>query len=363
MNAPEWDLSIAYSGLDDPKIPADIAFVRDRLSDLLRWCEAAEQSPVLQQALSQSELARISASNLAEYASCLLAVNSGDEAARQLSGQVDRLMADLEQAFEPFDQRLIRMDASELEQVLAGQDDHGPLERFRFELEQRRRLRDSRLDVAQEQLLSLMAVDGHSAWSHLYNRLTGALDVELKLPDGSREVIGLSQAASIVKGSDSLRREPAWRAIRAQMETHAESIAAILNALAGWRLSEYQKRSHTRPVHFLDASLHDSRIDRRTLDCLIEVTWNNVEVGRKAAKLMAELYQTKALEPWDELASMPAPAGVQVREYSFHGGYRDHPQMLCRCSPRDGRLCRDDGGARLDRRSTATAQATGRFLR
>ena len=318
MNAPEWDLSIAYSGLDDPKIPADIAFVRERLSDLLRWCEAADQGPVLQQALTQSELARITAYNLAEYASCLLAVNSGNEDARKLSGQVDKLLAELDQAFEPFDNRLIRIDAAELEQVLAAEDDTGPLERFRFAIEQRRSLRDTRLDVAEEQLLSLMAVDGHTAWSHLYDRLTGALDVELKLPDGSREVLGLSQAASIVKGSDSLRREPAWRGIRAQMQTHAESIAAILNALAGWRLSEYQKRSHTRPVHFLDASLHASRIDRRTLDCLLEVTWHNVEVGRKAAKLMAELYQTKSLEPWDELASMPAPAGVQVREYSFH---------------------------------------------
>ena len=74
MNAPEWDLSIAYSGLDDPKIPADIAFVRERLSDLLRWCGAAQQIPVLQRALTRSELARITACNLAEYASCPTAV-------------------------------------------------------------------------------------------------------------------------------------------------------------------------------------------------------------------------------------------------------------------------------------------------
>ena len=317
MNAPVWDLSIAYSGVSDPKVSADIASVRNRVSDLLRWQQTADQGPVLQKALSESELARITASNLAQYANCLLAVNSGDEEARRLSGQIDRLMADLKQAFEPFDNQLIRMEAGELETVLAGKDDAGPLERFRFALEQRRSLRDTRLDVAQEQLLSLMAINGHTAWSHLYDRLTGSLDVELELPDGSREIIGLSQAASIVKGSDSLRREPAWRGIRAQMEIHAESIAAILNALAGWRLSECETRSHTRPVHFLDASLHNSRIERRTLECLLEVTWSNVEVGRKAARLMAELYRTSSLEPWDALASMPAPEGVQEREYSF----------------------------------------------
>jgi oligoendopeptidase F len=317
MTAPVWDLSIAYGGLDDPKITADIAFVRNRLSDLLQWRPAAAELAVLQQAITQCELARITAYTLAEYAGCLLAVNSADEAARKLSGQVDKLLADLEQAFEPFDNRLIRMDANELQQLLATEDGSGSLERFRFAIEQRRSLRDTRLDVAEEQLLSLMAVDGHAAWSHLYDRITGSLDVELVLPDGSCEVVGLSQAASFLYGGDSLRREPAWRGIRMQMETHAESIAAILNALAGWRLCEYQKRSHTRPMHFLDASLHDSRIDRRTLDCLLEVARDNVEVGRKAARLMAELYQTESLEPWDQMAAMPAPEGVQVREYSF----------------------------------------------
>ena len=317
MNAPVWDLSVAYSGLDDPRIAADIAFVRERLSDLLQWQVAAAEITVLQQAVSQCELARISAYNLAEYAGCLLAVNSADEVARKLSGQVDKLLAELEQAFEPFDNRLIRMDAGELEQLLGTEDGSGSLERFRFSIEQRRSLRDTRLDVAEEQLLSLMAVDGHAAWSHLYNRITGGLDVELALSDGSCERVGLSQAASILYGGDSLRREPAWRGIRAQMEAHSESIAAILNALAGWRLSEYQKRSHTRPVHFLDPSLHDSRIDRRTLDCLLKVAWDNVELGRKAARLMAELYQTDSLEPWDQMAAMPAPEGVQVREYSF----------------------------------------------
>ena len=317
MNVPVWDLSIAYSGLDDSKIATDIASVRDRLADLSQWRESAAECTILQQALGQVELARITAFNLAEYTGCLLAVNSGDEPARKLSGQLDKLIAELAQAFEPFDDRLVRMELAELEQVLTGQDEAGPLERFRFAIEQRRRLRDSRLSVAEEQLLSAMAVDGRNAWGRLYDRLTGGLDVQLKLADGSCEQMGLSQAASILYGSDRQRREPAWRGVRAQMETHAESIAAILNALSGWRLSEYEKRSHTRTLHFLDPSLHDSRIERSTLDCLLQVAWDNVDLGRKAATLIAELYQAPQLDPWDELAAMPAADGVAVKEYSF----------------------------------------------
>ena len=317
MNAPVWDLSIAYSGTDDPAIAVDIAFVRECLDRLAGWQSAAADCATLQRALSLAELARIRACNLFEYSGCLLAVDSGDEAARKLSGQVDVLLADLTQAFEPFDDQLVRMPTPELDKVLAGEDDSGPLERFRFQIDLQRELRDSRLSVGQEQLLAAMTVDGRNAWSRLYDRLTGGLDVELELADGSRERIGLSQAASILYGGDTLRREPAWRGVRAQMEVHAESIAAILNALSGWRLSEYEKRSHTRPVHFLDPSLHDSRIQRATLDTLLQVAWDNVDVGRKAAKLMAGTYGTDTLQPWDQFAAMPAPAGVQAREYSF----------------------------------------------
>lgn len=317
MNAPVWDLSVAYSGLDDPSIRTDIAFVRERLSQLAHWEHSNADPGVMQQALTQAEQARISAYNLAEYAGCLLAVNSADEAARELSGEADRLMADLDQAFEPFHDRLVRMDQAELDTVLAGEDTSGLLERFRFEIDQQRRLKDTRLSVAQEQLLSAMAVDGHAAWSRLYSRLTGGLDVELKLADGAIEHMGISQAASILYSGDSQRREPAWRGVRAQMETHAESIAAILNALSGWRLSEYDKRSHIRPVHFLEPSLHDSRIERGTLDCLLKVAWDNVGLGRRAARLMAELYQTERLDPWDQFAAMPAPEGVVAKEYSF----------------------------------------------
>lgn len=317
MNAPMWDLSIAYSGTDDPKIRAEIASVHEALEELARWLPSASECAILQQALSLTELARITACNLGEYAGCLLAVNSGDESARKLSGQVDKLQAELNQAFEPFDDQLVRMELAELAKVLAGRDQTGPLERFRFVIEQRRLLRDSRLSVAEEQLLSAMEVDGRNAWGRLYDRLTGGLDVQLKFADGSCEQMGLSQAASILYGGDRQRREPAWRGVRAQMETHAESIAAILNALAGWRLSENEKRSHSRPQHFLDPSLHDSRIERSTLDCLLQVAWDNVDVGRKAATLMAELYETPRLDPWDQLAAMPAAHGVAAREYSF----------------------------------------------
>ena len=156
-----------------------------------------------------------------------------------------------------------------------------------------------------------------NAWGRLYDNITGSLDARLELSDGRVETMGLAGAARILYSGDSERREPAWRAIRAQMSDHREAIAAVLNALAGWRLGENRQRSSTRSIHFLDPSVHQSRIDRSTLDCLMAVTWEHVDIGRKAGCLMARTFGTDALAPWDQLAPMPPAVGSRDRTYSF----------------------------------------------
>ncbi|MCV5738258.1 hypothetical protein OFN56_40800, partial [Escherichia coli] len=72
------------------------------------------------------------------------------------------------------------------------------------------------------------------------------------------------------------------------METHQESFAAILNALAGWRLTENKKRSTKREVHFLDPSLYGSRIQSETLAAMMKVAKDSRDIGQKAGKLMAQ---------------------------------------------------------------------------
>ena len=54
VNGPSWDLSIAYSGLDDTSIQTDITFVRGRLSELAQWEQGRDDPAILQRALTES---------------------------------------------------------------------------------------------------------------------------------------------------------------------------------------------------------------------------------------------------------------------------------------------------------------------
>ncbi|PSW21504.1 oligoendopeptidase F [Photobacterium sanctipauli] len=314
MHIPSWDLTIAYRDLNDPKIEHDLSTVTTKLSQFNTL--SSEQISGLADALLLHDELSITVSTLSSYANCLLSVDASNAKAKQLSGQVDKLGSELAQALNPFLQAVIHLDEQGYEQLLSGSQ----LTPYRFKLDRELLLKTQLLSVEEEQLLSAMNIDGRNAWGRLYDNLTGSLKVTLSLQDDTEETVGLSQAASILYGGDSLRREPAWKAISGAMETHQESFAAILNALSGGRLTEYQKRSHTTPVHFLDPALHDGRIERATLDAMMSTTKDRRAVGQKAGKVMAQLFGTEKLKPWDELASMPPLGNAESHEYSFDEG-------------------------------------------
>ncbi|MFD2179052.1 M3 family oligoendopeptidase [Veronia pacifica] len=318
MTAPSWDLSFAYSSLSGDDYQADI----EQAKSLIHAISEIHPSSVTecQRVLALGEQADSLVWSLSTYANCLASVDATNQDATLVISKLSALGAELNQAMEPAKNLLVVCDDAFFEAVLDGNDEKGARSRFRFPLSQKRKLKDTLLSVEEEQLLSAMNVNGTAAWGRLYDNLTGTMTTTLKFDDGSEETLGLSQAASILYGPDRKRREPAWNAIADAMKTNQTSFAAILNALSGSRLTEYQKRSKKTQVHFLDPALHDGRIVRETLDALMSVAKEQRHVGQEAGLAMAKLLGTDTLKPWDELASMPSLSDSQGETYSFDQG-------------------------------------------
>jgi len=110
-------------------------------------------------------------------------------------------------------------------------------------------------------------------------------------------------------------RSEAWHGIYAAWESRAETVAAILNAINGWRLEETKQRSHQRTLHYLDKSCHQSRIDRATLDALMATTYERRSIGQRAMGAMGKLLNVQPMAPWDLFA--PAPVASQTSLFSF----------------------------------------------
>ncbi|HHX8442798.1 TPA: M3 family oligoendopeptidase [Vibrio diabolicus] len=314
MTTPSWDLSIVYNDLSDPRIQDDIALVEQCIDLLNKQSADCGNVEIMQNAILTNEAASRLAGTVANFASCYASVDATNAEAKSLLGKMTRIFSELSQAFSPFDLTLTHADEEFILRVL---DHENPdISGQAFSILNSRKLADTRLSNAEEQLLAAMSVDGKSAWGNLYDNLTGSLKVKLEYADGKSEELGFSQAASILYGSEFERQEAAWRGIQDAMQTHQESFAAILNALAGWRLTENKKRSTKREVHFLEPSLHGSRIQAETLDAMMTVAKDSRAIGQKAGLLMAKVHGLDEMKPWNHLAAMPALSG-EAKVYDF----------------------------------------------
>jgi oligoendopeptidase F len=314
MTTPSWDLSIVYNDLSDPRIQDDIALVEQCIDLLNKQSADCCNVEIMQNAILTNEAASRLAGTVANFASCYASVDATNAEAKSLLGKMTRIFSELSQAFSPFDLTLTHADEEFILRVL---DHENPdISGQAFSILNSRKLADTRLINAEEQLLAAMSVDGKSAWGNLYDNLTGSLKVKLEYADGKSEVLGFSQAASILYGSEFERQEAAWRGVQDAMQTHQESFAAILNALAGWRLTENKKRSTKREVHFLEPSLHGSRIQAETLNAMMTVAKDSRAIGQKAGLLMAKVHGLDEMKPWNHLAAMPALSG-EAKVYDF----------------------------------------------
>ncbi|WP_281628786.1 M3 family oligoendopeptidase [Vibrio sp. St2] len=316
MTTPSWNLSIAYQGLDDSKIEQDVALVQQCIQVLGLNVDQRSSVTVMQNAILTSEAAGKLLATINTFASCHASVDAMNSDAKAMIGRVAKLSSELSQAFTPYEDTLTNAPQEFISEVL--NHENGDVFGQAFQIECTRKQADTKLSVAEEQLLSAMQVDGRDAWGRMYDNITGALQVELK--EGEESRIGFSQAASILYGTDFDNQEPAWRGIQEAMQTHQESFAGILNALAGWRHTENQKRSHLKDVHFLDTSLYDSRIQADTLSAMMQVAKDNRHVGQKAGLLMARVHGLNEMKPWNHLAGMPSLTDGEPKVYSFDEG-------------------------------------------
>ena len=329
---PAWDLSTEYAAPDDPAIDADLgALARlldgiERRNGVLSACiprlseafDADERQAAVETAREVFAL-REDAARLLEdpdtYAHCRLSTDSADAAALALQGRLQAFRVRFAEAVEPLSQFLDLAPQAWIDDYLA--DDR--VAASAFAVRRSRSRRHELLDLDQERLASALSQDGFHAWSRLYDQLAGSLAVQVRDPSGGKRRVGLSEAGALMQSADDSVREDAWRAVNRAWEVHEHACAAVLNALAGWRLEMCRRRSGTRPVHYLDGALHANAMERATLDALLQAAREHGDLGRRAARAMAKAYGKTGIGPWDQRAPAPATPGTPDDRLPFPG--------------------------------------------
>ncbi len=341
-----WDNQSFFSGSDDPRIAAEVTQIKTDIATLTADCEPVsgwiEGAESLDNSQFDERIAQLKSihlqessiierlSNVQTFISTLLSVDSQDANANTWLPTLQQIWATLGQATTPVDVFLTRTSDEFIQEFLKEPE----LEELSFSIRHQRQLKDHLLSVAEEQLITGFAVTGLHAWGNLYDDLAGRLNCEVE-----GETVGLAKAANLLSSNRRDTREAAWRGIHSAWSSRQETVATILNAINGWRLEEAQQRSQIRPLHYLDKSCHQSRIERATLDALIETTYQQRAIGQRALKAMGQALGLKQMAPWDVTA--PAPAASprdpgQEEEISFEGAIAIVSQAFNRLTPAMG---------------------------
>ncbi|NET31787.1 MAG: M3 family oligoendopeptidase [Cyanothece sp. SIO1E1] len=308
-----WDNRQFFSGSDDPLIEATVHDVKANIAQLATACapfaNQVDAAAELPESTFADLMAKIRAihkqhtliveqlSNTSTFIQSVFSVDTQDIEASTWLPALQQVDAELQQALKPLDVFLMRAGEDFIQKLVGDPI----LAELAFSLQHRRQLRDQLLSVAEEQLIAGLAVDGLHSWGNLYDDLAGSLKCQI---DG--ESVGLAKAANLLGHATRSTREAAWRGINQAWTSRQQTVAAILNALNGWRLEETRQRARIRSLHYLDQSCHQNHIERATLDALIDTTYHHRTTGQRALKAMAKVLNQDQLAPWDAMA--PAPS-------------------------------------------------------
>lgn len=304
LQTPEWDIDSEYPGLDSPELERDRAQVQlwvDELASLHQGLQGPDALATAQVMAGLQKQAQLLLFNLLNYASLKRSTDIKNHAARELLDALRKLGVKFDQALQPFEQFVLRADAATYEKFL----DHPELADSHFFYGRQRHNTERLLPLEQENLLSGLETDGFEAWSNLYTNLAGSIDYQLIEANGETVTVGVARLLSLLGDSSDLMRQRAWEGLNQVFTTHQETCAAILNAMAGWRLEMCQRRSHTVPTGFLDGPLHANRMESGTLDAMMDVVKAKRGLGQRAFGQMARVLGKSQVNAWDGQA--PAP--------------------------------------------------------
>ncbi|HHQ4455929.1 TPA: M3 family oligoendopeptidase [Aeromonas hydrophila] len=308
MKPPVWLDDHIYAAPDCPAIDADFQRAREalnRLPPLLDELPKTNDINALRHLLRAiracwREVRRLEW-NCQTYGYNRLSRDGRDEAARVLLSRGQQLQASLAQLCKPVTLFWVRAPEALVRALLQDPE----LFELAYVIRHDRRQQDQWLSLESEQLIAGLSVDGLQGWGDLYDNLVGRLR-----PVVEGQPMGLAQADNLLAHPQRARRAAAWHAIQAAWGAEQETVAAILNAINGWRNELTRQRGREHRWDALDVSCHQGHLERVTLETLMTAAGEHKEQGRRALRAMACAQQISDFAPWDLYA--PAPAATSV---------------------------------------------------
>lgn len=309
--APRWDLSPIFTGLDDRAFTAalergyaDVDRLAARYDELgIRAIESREATAAdlaaLDEVVTTTNALQDTLRPVTAYLHGLVTTDSRDEQAAALMVELQTRTA----ALGPLAKRLgAWLAALGVEHFVARSEiaaDHA------FALEQAAIDADFQMPEGEETLAAELAPAGPLAWQRLHGDISSLLTVDVVGPDGAVERVPMAMARGLATHPDAARRRAAYEGELAAWETVAVPLAAALNGAKGAVAVLNRRRGHDDD---LEPALRYNRVDRTTLDAMHEAVVASLPDFRGYLRTKARLLGHDGGLPWWDLFAPSADA-------------------------------------------------------
>ena len=316
---PRWDLSNVYPSLDSPEFTADQEKIVQQLSSLELYFAAqaapltAESDPAVLAIAISGLLERLNmllerAGTLRSYISSFVSTDSFNQPARKLLSQFELVGARLRKLQVQADAWVGRI-APALPSVLAHP---GTAQEHAFYLQETAEQSKYLMSEPEESLATDLSLSGSSAWNKLQGTVTSQLSVDFEL-DGQVQKLSMPALINLHSHPDEAVRCRAFYAELAAWESVKEPLAAALNGIKGAANTLNKRRGRVDALH---ASIDTARIDRPTLEVMLEAMKDSFPMFHRYFLAKAARLGKQKLAWWDVFA----PAGKNNRQYTFEEG-------------------------------------------
>lgn len=309
----DWSLNELYDSFEGEAYQGDLKKLDGLIEKLTKLADEItkdhnNEKEKLEEYINLTEQMSLMFEKLGVYAELIVSVNSKDELANKYADIVEQKQSNLAEPETKISKWI--SEIKNLEDIINGSS---RLKEFEFFLKEIVEQSKYLLSEKEEAIIAKMKNTGSTAWANYKNLLISTHKVELE-QDGKKEELPLTVVLNMAYDKDKEVRKKAYEAEIASYKKIEEGIAAALNGIKGEVLTVSKLRGYESP---LEMTLKDSRMEKKTLDAMLEAMKESMPVFRKYLRRKAEMLGYKNGLPFYE---MYAPVIEKDMKYSYEEG-------------------------------------------
>lgn len=301
MELPTWDLSDLYSGVDDPRLEADLRESLRQARDFEQRYrnQIASESLMasrLKEALDEYETLLRHESKPQAFAQLLFSTDTSDDTVKALVQRVRELGSEISTHLIFFDLEIGRISPAKFAELL--QDPL--LAEYHHYLDHQRKLAAHYLTEPEEKILEETANDRGRAWRRLFTEITSGMKYTLRHGNEVKE-LNQSQLMALLYEPDRSLRQAAAGALAEGLEKNAH----VLNFTHNTLLHEKQVIDKLRRFESPEADRHlDNELSQELVDTMVGVCVQNFDLVADYYRLKGELLGLSDLKHYDRYAPL-----------------------------------------------------------